>query len=107
MGKIFSYLSGYTAIYVIDTGLKLGLFKSLKDGGEDGVTPVDLAGAHELHAPYVETWCKTACALELLDREDGARYRLAPFYESILASPAGRSPLHRRHGHPDRGFYPR
>jgi 2-polyprenyl-3-methyl-5-hydroxy-6-metoxy-1,4-benzoquinol methylase len=67
--------------------VKLGLFKSLKDGGEDGVTPVDLASAHELHAPYVETWCKTACALELLDREDSARYRLAPFYESILASP--------------------
>lgn len=87
IGKIFSYMSGYTAIYVIDTGVKLGLFKSLKDGGEDGVTPVDLASAHELHAPYVETWCKTACALELLDRDDGARYRLAPFYESILASP--------------------
>ncbi len=87
MGRFFSYKMGHTAIHVIDTGVKLGLFKTLKDRGEVGMTPVNLASTHELHAPYVETWCKTACALELLDREDDGLFRLAPFYESILASP--------------------
>jgi 2-polyprenyl-3-methyl-5-hydroxy-6-metoxy-1,4-benzoquinol methylase len=35
----------------------------------------------------VEVWCKTAYGLEILDADPGGKYRLAPHFDAILASP--------------------
>jgi SAM-dependent methyltransferase len=40
-----------------------------------------------LHAPYVEVWCRTAYGLEILDADAAGKYRLAPHFDAILASP--------------------
>ncbi len=86
IGRMWDYIKGYHAVHVVNTGTKLGLFASLKEA-EAGLAPADLAAAHGLHAPYVETWCKTAAAFHFLDCEADGRYRLAPFHDAILASP--------------------
>jgi ubiquinone/menaquinone biosynthesis C-methylase UbiE len=65
------------------------LFASLK-AAEDGLDAAALAAAHDLHAPYVEGWCRTACAFGFLDGDDSTTpttWRLAPFCDLILASP--------------------
>jgi len=46
-----------------------------------------LAAHLGLHAAYVEVWCKTAYGLEILDADDAGKYRLAPYFDVILASP--------------------
>jgi SAM-dependent methyltransferase len=61
------------------------LFKALVD--VPGSTAAALAAKLGLHAPFVATWCKTACGMELLDADEELRYRLAPFFDSILANP--------------------
>jgi SAM-dependent methyltransferase len=61
------------------------LFSALTES--PGTTALELASKLGLHGPFVETWCKTAYGMELLDGDDRAGYRLAPFFDSILANP--------------------
>lgn len=85
VARIFEWRRGFNAIHLIDVGVRVGLFKALTDA--PGSTGSALASKLGLHAPFVETWCKTAYGMELLDADEGLRYRLAPFLDSILASP--------------------
>ena len=85
MGKIFGYLKGLHATHLINIGVKLGLFERLAQGP---ASPVDLAADLRLHSDYVQIWCQTACALELLDFEPESGYLLAPQMEILLAQPA-------------------
>jgi 2-polyprenyl-3-methyl-5-hydroxy-6-metoxy-1,4-benzoquinol methylase len=71
---------------LIDLGIRVGLFRALAEGGP-GCTARDLAAKLGLNEPYVDTWCKTAYGMELLDADESARYRLAPHMDQILASP--------------------
>src|SRR5439155_3343020 len=83
MAKILGYFKGMHATHLINLGNQLGLFDRL--AAEPGGTQPDvLATALGLHAPYVRQWCETACALELLDYDPVAGYRLAPFMDEIL-----------------------
>jgi len=86
MGKVFGYLKGIHAAHLIDIGVKLGLFDHLAQRPE-GMTPEALATAARLHAPYVRSWCETACGLELLDYDPGTGYRFAPFMDELLGQP--------------------
>jgi hypothetical protein len=86
MGKVFGYLKGIHAAHLIDIGVKLGLFDHLAQRPE-GMTPEALATAARLHAPYVRSWCETACGLELLDYAPGTGYRFAPFMDELLGQP--------------------
>ncbi|CAN0511738.1 unnamed protein product, partial [Phaeothamnion confervicola] len=52
-----------------------------------GLTGAELARQLDLHAPYVDVWCKTAYGLEILDADPAGKYRLAPHFDVILASP--------------------
>ncbi len=83
--RIFEWRRGFNTIHLIDLGLKLGLIKALSDAPES--TAQDLAKKLGLHAPYVETWCRTAYGMEILDATELGRWRLAPFFDVILASP--------------------
>ncbi|MBT4018171.1 MAG: class I SAM-dependent methyltransferase [Alphaproteobacteria bacterium] len=89
IGQLWGYIKGYHAVHLVSTGDKLGLFASLK-AADEGLSAEDLAAAHDLHAPYVAGWCKTAGAFGFLDGDDSTdptTYRLAPFFDLILASP--------------------
>lgn len=85
VARIFEWRRGFNTIHLIDVGIRVGLFKALAEA--PGATGAQLAQRLELHAPFVETWCKTAYGMHLLDADDALRYRLAPYFDSILANP--------------------
>jgi SAM-dependent methyltransferase len=85
VARIFEWRRGFNVIHLIDVGIRVGLFKSLAEA--PGSSGSELAERLGLHAPFVETWCKTAYGMRLLDADQALRYRLAPYFDSILASP--------------------
>jgi SAM-dependent methyltransferase len=85
VARIFEWRRGFNTIHLIDLGVHLGLFRALAQ--TPGQTGADLAAVLDLHAPYVDVWCKTAYGLEILDADDVGKYRLAPYFDVILASP--------------------
>src|SRR5581483_5922831 len=84
VARIFEWRRGFNTIYLIHLGVQLGLFKALADA--PGATPEQLAQKLGLQSAYVDRWCMTAYGMELLDAE-GAGYKLAPFFDVILAAP--------------------
>lgn len=85
VARIFEWRRGFNTIYLIHLGVQLGLFKALAES--PGMTPGALASSLGLQEPYVERWCMTAYGMELLDAQ-GAGYKLAPFFDVILAAPS-------------------
>lgn len=85
VARIFEWRRGFNTIHLIDLGVHLGLFRALAEA--PGQSGPELASRLGLHAPYVEVWCKTAYGLEILDADDAGKYRLAPHFDTILASP--------------------
>ena len=75
VARVFEWRRGFNTIHLIDVGIRVGLFKSLAEA--PGVTGKELAERLGLHPPFVETWCKTAYGMELLDADEALRYRLA------------------------------
>ena len=88
MAKVFGYLKGMHATYLIDLGAKLGLFQRLA-AAPDGLTPEALATELGFDLSFIRRWCDTACALELLDYEPASGYRLAPYMDQVLGQPDG------------------
>ncbi len=80
---IWDYIKGFHAVHLMDIGKTLGLFEAIKNA-EDGLTAAALATALDLHAHYVDIWCKTAFAYRLLDADGDGHYRLAPHFDTIL-----------------------
>ena len=85
VARIFEWRRGFNTIHLIDLGVHLGLFRALAQ--TPGLNGAELARQLGLHAPYVEVWCKTAYGLEILDADADEKYRLAPHFDAILASP--------------------
>ncbi|MGH8768823.1 MAG: SAM-dependent methyltransferase [Burkholderiales bacterium] len=85
VARIFEWRRGFNAVHLIDIGVHLGLFRALAE--KPGLNGRELAERLGLHAPYVEVWCKTAYGLEILDADDAGSYKLAPYFDLILASP--------------------
>lgn len=85
VAKVFAWRRGFNAVFLIDIGVDLGLFKALAEG--PGRTAHEIAAALKLHPPYVDVWCMTAFGLGLLDADEERRFRLAPHFDKILASP--------------------
>lgn len=81
--RLWDYVKGFHAVYLIDTGVKLGLFRSL-DAADGGLTPAALAESHGLHEPYVRVWCQTASAYHLLEPAADGAFALAPHFEQLL-----------------------
>ena len=86
VARIFEWRRGFNTIHLIDLGVHLGLFRALAE--MPGQSGAELATRLGLHAPYVDVWCKTAYGLEILDADEGGKYRLAPHFDTILAAPA-------------------
>lgn len=82
--KLIDYILGYQATWIIDIGLKAGLFRAIADAGPSGVQEKALAENLGFEARYVQVWCRAAYAFELLDWDERAGYRLAPHMKSLL-----------------------
>jgi len=85
VAKVFTWRRGFNAVFLIDIGVDLGLFKALAE--EPNRTAQEIASALKLHPHYVDVWCMTAFGLGLLDADEARRFRLAPHFDKILASP--------------------
>lgn len=85
--KLFGYLLGNQATWVIDVGLKAGLFRAIADAGPDGIGEDALAAQLGYQPRYVRVWCRAAFAFELLDWDESSGYRLAPHLDSLLLDP--------------------
>lgn len=85
VSRIFDWRAGFNAVHLITVGLRVGLFTAL---AEAPGTATELADRLGLDRHSTDVWCTTAYGLQLLDVEPGPRYRLAPFYDQILADPS-------------------
>jgi len=81
--KLEKYYRGFTATHLIHIGDKLGLFEVLNDN-KKGLTTTELASELGLHEPYVKIWCQTALYLEILDYNEGGRFKFQPYMNEIL-----------------------
>src|SRR5581483_3218488 len=83
---LFGYMLGYQATWVIDVGLKAGLFAAVAQHAP--VMDDVLAQRLGLDARYLQVWCRAAFAFELLDWDEAEGYRLAPHLRDLLLDPS-------------------
>ena len=84
LAKLHAYAKGFGALYLINTGIEIGLFDKL-NSCQDGASPETLANELGLYEPYVRTWCQTAYHLEILECAEDGRFTLAPHMNTLLA----------------------
>lgn len=82
-GKLETYEKGFLAVYLVNTGVVLGLFEKLSTL-EGGIGPHALASELGLHEPYVRLWCQAAYHFEILDCDEDGRFSLAPHMGTLL-----------------------
>jgi ubiquinone/menaquinone biosynthesis C-methylase UbiE len=85
--RILKHLDGFVNVYVLNTGLELGLFDHLREAGAAGLTVNELAERRGLHEPYVAVWCQSAYGYGYLEATANGRFCLAPHMELLLATP--------------------
>lgn len=85
--SLAGYIVGYQATWITDIGLKSGLFQAIADA-DDGIAEGDLATRLEFDARYVQLWCRSAYAFELLEWDQHAGYWLTPEVRALLLDPA-------------------
>ena len=83
VAKVFEWRRGFNAMYLIDLGVDLGLFRTVAEA--PGVQPREVAERLGLHPPYVEIWFLAAYGFGLLESAGEGRFRLAPHVDSVLA----------------------
>lgn len=76
-------LGGFYRAWVIHLGLQLELFSALREAGERGLSPAELAAATGTAPDPIATWCQAAYASDLVE-DDGERIRLDAVTASIL-----------------------
>jgi ubiquinone/menaquinone biosynthesis C-methylase UbiE len=82
-GKLLGYVAGYVGVRTIQIGQRAGLIEALAEQPE-GMTPAQLAAERGLDPAYVDVWCRSALACEVLDRAGDGVVRLAPHMATIL-----------------------
>lgn len=82
------HLAGYYATWILDIGLKAGLFAAIPEAeAPSAISAEELSWQLGLTPLYVEVWCKAAYGLELLDVDVSSSskgYRLAPGIKDVL-----------------------
>jgi ubiquinone/menaquinone biosynthesis C-methylase UbiE len=82
-GKVLAQIAGYVGGRTIEIGLAHDLIASLADH-PDGLTPKELAAKQSLDPLYVEVWCRSALANEIIERAGDGAFRLAPHMDTVL-----------------------
>jgi trans-aconitate methyltransferase len=80
------HLAGYYATWILDIGLKAGLFDAISKA-PSAISAEELSWQLGLTPLYVEVWCRAAYGLELLDVDVSKGYRLAPGIKNVLLDP--------------------
>jgi SAM-dependent methyltransferase len=82
-GKVLGHIAGYVASRTIELGLAHGLIASLASH-PDGLAAEGLASDRDLDPFYVEVWCASAFANDVLERVTDKVYRLARHMDTVL-----------------------
>ncbi len=82
-GKILTQVAGYIGTRTMELGLRLGLFKEIAKHTQ-GITTEALAKELELDPFYVQVWCNSAYAAELLELNNDLTYGLSPYVDKLL-----------------------
>lgn len=82
-GKVLGQVAGYVGVRTIQIGLRSGLLETIAKH-PSGITSKSLAAATGFDELYVEVWCRSAYAAEILDVGTDETFRLAPFMDQIL-----------------------
>ena len=64
-------LGGFHRSWLIYLGIQLGLFERIREAGQRGITPDELAGSTDTHAAAVAAWAWASDAHDLATFEDG------------------------------------
>lgn len=68
---LLASLGGFYRSWLIYLGLELGLFEALRQAGDEGLTPADLAARTDTHGEAIDLWAWAADAHQLAELEDG------------------------------------
>jgi SAM-dependent methyltransferase len=82
-GKLLSQVAGYVGVRTMDIGLRFGLFGEVAKHPR-GITADALAKQTGLDSFYVQVWCRSAYASELLESGENQGYMLAPYIDRLL-----------------------
>jgi SAM-dependent methyltransferase len=82
-GKLLSQVAGYVGVRTMDIGLRFGLLEEIAQHPH-GITAEDLARQKGLDPFYLQVWCHSACASEILELGENQTYRLAPYIDKLL-----------------------
>ncbi len=82
--RLVGHIIGYQTTWIVDIGLKGGLFRAIAAAGPEGIGDEELARSCAFFPRYVGLWCRAAYAYELLDWDARTGYRLAPHMEALL-----------------------
>lgn len=83
IARLWGYLSGFFACWVISIASKLNLFEAIKDCN-DGISAEELAKRLRLDYHLVNFWCKAAYSFELLDLDQKGHFHLADYMDLLL-----------------------
>ena len=82
-GKLLSQIAGYVGVRTIDIGLSSGLLEAVASYPL-GITAEALAEETGLDPLYLEVWCRSAYAAEVLELGEHEAYTLAPHMDKLL-----------------------
>jgi len=82
-GKLVSQVAGYVGVRTMEIGLRFGLLDEISKHPQ-GIAAEVLARQKDLAPFYVEVWCRSAYASELLELGENRTYRLAPYMDRLL-----------------------
>ena len=83
LAKLDNFYRGFAATHLINIGDKLGLFEVLNNNTK-GLATSEMASVLGIHEPYLKIWCQTALYLEILDCDEGGRFKFQPHMGEIL-----------------------
>ncbi len=82
-GKLLSQMAGYVGVRTVDIGLRFGLLEEIAKHPQ-GITAEALAREKGLDPFYVQVWCRSASASEVLEPGENETYRLAAYMDKLL-----------------------
>lgn len=83
INRLWDYLLGFFACWIIGIGSRLNLFEAIKDC-KNGISAKELAERLKLDYHLINIWCKAAYSFELLDLDEGGNFRIANSMDSFL-----------------------
>ncbi len=82
-GKLLSQMAGYVGVRTVDIGLRFGLLEEIANHSQ-GIAPEALARQKGLDSFYVQVWCRSAYASEVLELGENQTFRLAAYMDKLL-----------------------